>query len=193
MDQLTTAPVLIAGVFMPQPGVDDSRPLYWPDGEKPPERQAVYYAFLGLMVGGFVAGCALHTIWMILGLASMFGLIVFHQWNGRGTAKRLAEQLARRVSFPAEAWGSGERAEFAAAVGRVVAEEIGWPNWHFLPEDPLEAIFYCPGGDGGEGMVIFVKFEKTFGRRCVFPAGETFGEFVDRNLAPWAARGTGVG
>ena len=161
--------------------------MYWPAGEKPPERWAVICAFYALILGGFVAGCAVHPIWMVVGLAAMFGLTAFHQRNGRDTVGQLAEQLRQRPSFPADAWGSDHRAAFAAAVGRIIADELGWPNSHFQPDDPLEIVFYCPAGDGGEGLVISDNFRKTFGRNCDFPAAKTFGEFIDRNFAPRAA------
>jgi hypothetical protein len=161
--------------------------MCWPTGERPSERWAVYYAFYALIIGGFVAGCAFHAIWVVLGLAAMFGLMAFHQRSGRATVDQLAEQLKQRPSFPADAWGSGDRASFAASVGRIVADELAWPNSHFLPDDPLELVFYCPSGDGGEGLVISVNFEKTFGRKCKFFDVKTFGEFVDRNLAHSAA------
>jgi hypothetical protein len=140
------------------------------------------------MLGGFVAGCAVHVLWMVLGLVAVFGLIAFHQHNGRGTVEQLAEQLRQRSSFLAASWGSDDRAGFAAAVGRIVAEEIGWPNWHFLPDDPLELVFYCAGSDGGEGLAISDNFEKTFGRECEFADDRTFGEFVDRNFPRTAAK-----
>ena len=46
---------------------------------------------------------------------------------------------------------------------------------------PLELVFYCPAGDGGEGSMIAYNFEKAFGRRFMFPAVKTFGELIDRN------------
>jgi hypothetical protein len=172
---------------MPQSEVVIPPAMYWPDGERPSERWPVYYAFYALMLGGFVAGCAIHAVWMVLGLAAMFGLIAFHQYNGRSTAEQIAEQLKLRPSFPAEAWGSDDRAAFAAALGRIVADEIGWPNSHFLPDDPLDVVLYSAGSDGGEGLAISYNFEKAFGRRCEFGDDRTFGEFVDRNFRRAAA------
>ncbi|HZN66517.1 MAG TPA: hypothetical protein VFB66_14605 [Tepidisphaeraceae bacterium] len=172
---------------MPQSAFVTPRALYWLAGEKPPERWAVIGALYALILGGFVAGCAVHPGWMLVGLAGMFGLVAFHRRNGRDAVEQLAEQLSQRPSFPADAWGSDHRAAFAAAVGRIIADELAWPNPHFLPDDPLEIVFYCPAGDGGEGLVILDNFEKMFGRDCDFPAVNTFGEFIDRNLATSAA------
>jgi hypothetical protein len=156
--------------------------MHWPGGAKPREPWAIICALFALMLGGFVAGCAFRAGWMVLGLAAMFGQILFHHCRGSGTVEVLAEQLAKRPSFPAGAWGSDDRAAFAAGVGRIVADEVGWPNSHFLPDDPMEIVFYCPSGDGAEGLVISVNFEKVFGRKCDFSGVKTFGEFIDRNL-----------
>ena len=145
---------------MPQSAVVTPRAMHWPSGERPSERWPVYYAFYALILGCFVAGCAIHTVWMVLGLAAMFGLIAFHQRNGRGTVEQIAEQLELRPSFPAEAWGSEDRAAFAAAVGRIIAEEIGWPNSHFLPDDPLDLVFYCAGSDGGRGFGDLIQLRE---------------------------------
>jgi hypothetical protein len=172
---------------MPQSAFVTPRALYWPAGEKPPEPWAVICAFYALILGGFVAGCAVHPIWMAVGLVGMFGLSAFHQRSGRDAREPLAAQLRQRPSFPADAWGPDHRAAFAAAVGRIIADELGWPNSHFVPDDPLEIVFYCPAGDGGEGLAISDNFETAFGRECDFPAGKTFGEFIDRNLTPSAA------
>ena len=161
--------------------------MYWPGGERPSQRWPIYCTFYALMLGGFVAGCAIHIVWTWLGLTAMVGLLAFRQLNRRGTVELIAEQLKLRPSFPAEAWGSDDRAAFAAAVGHIVADEIGWPNSHFLPDDPLEILFYCAGSDGAQGMAISYNFEKAFGRRCEFGNGRTFGEFVDRNFRRTAA------
>lgn len=172
---------------MPQSAVVIPAAMYWPDGEKPSERWPVYYAFYALMLGGFVAAWAFHVSWMVLSMAAMFGLFAFHQYNGRRTVEQLAEQLRQRPTFPAASWGSDDRAAFAAAVGRIVAEEIGWPNSHFLPDDPLEIVLYCAGSDGAETLVISDDFEEAFGRECEFGGDRTFGEFVDRNFRRTAA------
>lgn len=166
---------------MPQSAFN-ARVMYWPGGEKPRDRWAVYYTFYALIFGGFVASCAFHQLFMVLGLAAMFGLTVFHQRSRRGTVDQLAEQLKHRTSFPADAWGSDNRAAFAAAIGHIIAEELAWPNSHFLPDDPLELVYYCPSGDGYESLTISDNFEKTFGRNFKFPDVTTFGELVDRNL-----------
>ena len=173
---------------MPQPAAATPRALYWPDGQRPPERPAVYWAFCALILAGFVAGCALHAAWMLVSLAAFFGLIEFHQRNGRATAEQIAEQLRERPSFPGSAWGSEDRAAFAAAVSLIVADEFDWPSPHFLPDDPLEIILFHAGGDGGEGLAISYNFEKAFGRRCRFGDDQTIGEFIDRNDGPAAAK-----
>lgn len=173
---------------MPQAAVSQFRPLRWPGGKKPPEWFAVYWAFYAAVVGGFVAAVwRSNAAWMGIAMPAVVGVVVFHHRKNRTTVERLGEQLADRRSFPADAWGAGGRAAFAEAAGRIVADEIGWPNPHFLPDDPLEVVLYCPAGDGGEGLAIGDELEKAFGRRCTFGGSRTFGEFVDGNLAPGEA------
>ena len=158
-------------------------PLYWPDGNRPPEPWGVYVLFYVLIIGSFVAGFVYHQLWIVLTVGAMWGIITFHHRSGGATVQHLASQLKKRSSFPIAAWGLDERAAFAETVGRIVAEEIPWPNPHFLPQDPLNIVFFCPSGDGAEGVAISYNFENIFGRPCEFPEVQTFGEFIDHNLA----------
>ena len=74
---------------------------------------------------------------------------------------------------------------FAELVAKVLADEIGWLNPHFIPDDPLEILFFCPRGDGGESLAIFLKIEKKLGHDVgrEWNHAQTFGEFIDRLLA----------
>jgi hypothetical protein len=50
----------------------------------------------------------------------------------------IERQLAARIRFPEEEWGcDGQRLEFVRFVCRTLKTEVGWPNDHFVPDDPV--------------------------------------------------------
>ncbi len=94
----------------------------------------------------------------------------------------ITQQLELRPSFPLEAWQTPRTADLANRVARIIANEIGWPNGYFLPDDPLEIVFFAPFGDGGEGLAIFAEIEKTTGVVRIAPQLKddhgTFGDLI---------------
>lgn len=107
-------------------------------------------------------------------------------WDGY--AKRINEQLRRRVGFPGALWGSPARAATAKDFARRLAGEMGWVNHHFMPEDPLVLLVENPAEDPGGDCLLRVLFELERERQVrlvrAMPAGLCreglcFGEIVD--------------
>jgi hypothetical protein len=138
-------------------------------------------------LGSCIAGMFHSAWWWIVSATALYASIAQRERN-RPTFEAIGEQLRQRPAFPGDAWGDGQRAALAELAGRVIAEEIGWPNHHFLPSDPVQIVFYCPCGDGGEGLAIFYELEQATERRWRFPDCATYGELIDRNVP-----GTDVG
>jgi hypothetical protein len=140
--------------------------------------------FLPLGLAGivFVVGFFHHVVWLwgISFVVAFWAATVFtYRRKAQPTFVQIAEQLLGRGSFPFDLWGSASRAEFAHFVSGVVAEEIGWPNANFIPDDPLEILFFCPSGDGGEAVAILWTIEKEFGKGPEWKNPKTFGQFID--------------
>ncbi|HEX4797345.1 MAG TPA: hypothetical protein VH370_26360 [Humisphaera sp.] len=103
--------------------------------------------------------------------------------RARAAVRYVKSQLLER-SPTWEHWKAVDQAcaPVAEQVSKIVADEIGWPNHHFLPEDPLEVVLFAPLGDGGEGLVIGDALDKLTGGVCDEPwvsKCRTFGEFVE--------------
>lgn len=64
-------------------------------------------------------------------------------------AKHIRDQMSSRTAFPVDAWGGeGLRYDMAKAVGEIIRDEIGWPNAHFQPEDPMKLVLFNFSNDG---------------------------------------------
>ena len=99
---------------------------------------------------------------------------------------RTIEQQLRERPDTSEHWGADpRRQEIAAAVRSLIAEELGWPNDHFIPEDPFGIAFWGHQ-QGCEDVQTIMRIEEHFSFR--FPDSEwerfwrhgTLGEFVER-------------
>lgn len=71
----------------------------------------------------------------------------------------------------------------ARFLGTTIANEIGWPNPNFIPDDPVEIAMYCPAGDGGEGPVISDAIRRKLGGPVKWYEFETMGELVHACLS----------
>lgn len=68
-------------------------------------------------------------------------------------------------------------------MGRVISDEAGWPNAHFLTADPLDVAMFHPAGDGADDLVLMVAISKKFPRAPrLYRVGLTLGELVDQLL-----------
>lgn len=109
--------------------------------------------------------------------------------GGRGIeqGKSLVAQLSERDAIPPEVWGTDrDRQRLAAAIGRIVAKVIPWPNAHFIPEDPFGlVVFALPDGkDDLELSAILMATERLLGLdlddgTALGLLDMTFGEVVD--------------
>lgn len=56
----------------------------------------------------------------------------------RPLVKSIEAQLKSRADFPESAWGGDAvRVEFARVLTKAIRNNLGWPNDHFHPSDPL--------------------------------------------------------
>ncbi len=98
---------------------------------------------------------------------------------------RSIEQQLRERPDTSELWGSEpRRRELSSAVRTLIEEEFGWPNDHFIPDDPFGIA--CWGHeDGLDAVSAVTRIKKEFGfhqpdsewERLWFHG--TLGEFVD--------------
>jgi hypothetical protein len=49
----------------------------------------------------------------------------------------------------------------AQTISALIAHEMGWPCTLYLPDDPLEIMFFSPLGDGGEGLVVMEQINRV--------------------------------
>ena len=102
--------------------------------------------------------------------------------------KQIKEQLEHRDQFPAAAWGQDEcRLRFAYWLCVTVKEEIGWPNHHFHPEDPVRIAFWAYD-DGLDINFLLEEIEDETGSTitkedCETLKQMTLGQAVDFFLA----------
>lgn len=162
---------------------DDLAPLRWPGGSKPPEPVWVPSLLAAILFGSFLAGFVHRSWWFVLAVAAWWSIIKFHLRSRQPVVEQISRQLRARPRFDAAAWGTPARAEMAAWVGRVISEEAGWPNAHYVPDDPLEVAMFNPAGDGADHLVLAAQILKKFGP-AIRPrhASDTLGEFVDQLL-----------
>lgn len=83
-----------------------------------------------------------------LGGASAFGrylgslLSVFRAWKPSGARLHVSELMRARNEAPIEAWESTTIGwKTAEPLLRELAEAMEWPNYHFLPNDPVASVF----------------------------------------------------
>jgi hypothetical protein len=69
----------------------------------------------------------------------------------------LVHQLAMRTASQQE-WETvdPECSHLAAFVARTIKEEFGWPNDHFIPDDPFDLMLF---GDEGTGVEVLNAIE----------------------------------
>jgi len=83
-------------------------------------------------------------------------------------AHDLVSQTQRREPPPDDVWGADpERRELAQALGQIIREEIGWPNAHFFPQDPMRLVLHRLDTDGlfwdhMEIESVFRRIEERF-------------------------------
>ena len=82
-------------------------------------------------------------------------------------------------------WGApSPRQEVSRRLRPILADEFGWPNDHFLPDDPFGIVFWAHR-DGLDDVLAIQQIEKLFAVSIPIAALEelsrhgTLGEFVD--------------
>lgn len=156
-------------------------PLTWPDGRGPANGSGLGCAAYAALVLAAAALLAVrhHPVWLVIVVVGPVVYQLADRERALPALDHVDARLAARPSFPADRWGSPERADLAAFIARLVAEEADWPNHHFTPDDPLDVVLCCPLGDGMEWLVIARGAEKRTGRRPRWEGARTFGELVD--------------
>lgn len=157
-------------------------PLFWPEGARPRAQNWLHGALGAVLFMSFTAMVFHRWWWCAVVVPAWLSLVTLHGREGRPTVGALCEQLRRREAFPAEAWGDASRVELAEFAGQLIAREVGWPNGYFVPDDPIEIVFYAPAGDGAEFIIVLHELEKRSKRRVHGLRGRTVGEFVDQFL-----------
>jgi hypothetical protein len=97
--------------------------------------------------------------------ASLWDRIPFLSWfSPRNTrhaevAEAIRRQLLQRQAPDPAVWGSDPlRRQTARSLCRRIQEQYGYPNDHFLPEDPVEIVFQIPWDDL-EIMEVILRIE----------------------------------
>jgi len=99
----------------------------------------------------------------------------------------LLNQIRVREPIPVEEWRDDDRALLARELASIIADVLQWPNYHFIPEDPIKWVTYVIGGDDLEHTEIAMRIEEELGYTFtnsdvdLFEQG-TFGDFVDHIL-----------
>jgi hypothetical protein len=76
----------------------------------------------------------------------------------------LLNQMRVRDPIPHEVWGGDPvRVAFGQEIAAIIGERIGWPNCHFIPEDPFEWVVYVIGGEDLEHTELAMALEATLG------------------------------
>jgi len=106
----------------------------------------------------------------------------------RPMVREIERQLLARpdtTSF----WGApSPRQQAGQRLRPIFADEFGWPNDHFLPEDPFGIVFWAHQ-DGLDDVSAIQKIEKTFNVSLPIPALEglwrhgTLGDFIELLLS----------
>jgi hypothetical protein len=78
--------------------------------------------------------------------------------------KGIVVQIQQRPQECPEYWSQFSKREKAVedAISRIAMEEIGWPNSHFIPDDPFEIIMW-DGGDDLATAAALGRLEKELG------------------------------
>ena len=120
-------------------------PLHWPGGRRPS-----------------TADVSRRGLFLI----PIVGSVLWHRAYSRlmtPIVDQIASQLRSRPPMW-KLWGMPpDRLVYAKQISHIVANEIGWPNDHFIPEDPFEIVFFAPLDDGGAVLEILVKLGKLLG------------------------------
>jgi hypothetical protein len=99
------------------------------------------------------------------------------------------ERQLRERSDTTSFWGDpGARQDTAKHLRRILADEFGWPNDYFLPDDPFGIVFWAHC-DGLDDVSAIQRIEKVYAISLPIPELEhlwqhgTLGEFVDLVLS----------
>lgn len=84
-------------------------------------------------------------------------------WHKRTSpiVEHIETQLARRPRPEPLSWGSNpRRVQIGLCLSRVAKEEMGWPNDHFIPADPVNVVFWAHNdGLDFESAVMLIEAE----------------------------------
>ena len=154
----------IARYNIPVAAKHELQPLRWPAAAHPFKGSFRHTIGFPLTVLGGAMAVWRGSYALLPGALIVWATLTFlYHRRMRPIHSAITQQLELRPSFPSEAWQTPQTADLANRVARIIANEIGWPNGYFLPDDPLEILFFAPFGDGGEGLAIFTEIESNIG------------------------------
>ncbi len=115
-------------------------------------------------------------VWMWIPFIGWLIAAAMHQARVRPMVDDVRSQLQARPCT-AESWeGDSRRLALARRVRAIIAEEIGWPNDHFIEMDPT-AILLWSHRDGLDGVAVWQSLEAEC--QIKLPVAE-FGEWLER-------------
>ena len=95
----------------------------------------------------------------------------------------ILKQIRDRKAAPRSDWSTPDAKQIADRVARICQEQIGWPNSHFVPDDPFEIMIALRTGDLCEVEAIMAleeEFEIDFEKvEDDFLLKATFRDIVD--------------
>jgi hypothetical protein len=111
-------------------------------------------------------------------------------WRERAwpIVEQVEKQLTSRPQPEPAIWGNDpRRAQIGLFLSRIAKEEMGWPNDHFVPADPVEVVFWAHE-DGLDFKMVLIRIEeeldvKIRDAEVIGWSGKTLADVVDDLLA----------
>ena len=76
-------------------------------------------------------------VWQRVPIVGMMISTVLWERRNRPLFDEYQKVLESRPLIPSEVWGDAQRQEIGLVIGQAAQAEIGWPNNHFIPNDPI--------------------------------------------------------
>lgn len=145
-----------------------SRPLRWPDTGIPlPSAREAWWKRVPI-IGGCIAGY----------------LSIRREWS---VARTFHDQVRQRPRADPRIWGDDPaRQRVAICLAQAIQKAGRWPNAHFLPDDPIDILWWEHDG-GLEPIEVHFELEESLGFKTTpeaFYAMDTmtFGQAVDHMM-----------